>query len=159
MMIVWISAPWDFNKTGRTSEWHLTGEPIHAPFFTSGETLTSPSPPCWSAGFVAVLFEGGELSAEVLLHMRPDLVGFRTGEGLQHSFTPAGERVKTLSVYSVCREIKKLWKNWILSFVLVPKSLSNSNFTEKYMSGSVDEQLPFFIPLLFLEQLSTMLLV
>lgn len=46
-----------------------------------------------------VLFEGGELPAEELLHVGPDLVGFRPGEGLQHTFTPAGERVETPGVF------------------------------------------------------------
>lgn len=53
---------------------------------------------------MAVLLEGGELPAQKLLHVRPDLVGFRAGEGLQNPFTPAGERVKPLGVYSVCRK-------------------------------------------------------
>lgn len=88
-------------------KWHLTGKPILTLLFPSWETLSSPSPPCWSAVSMAVLFEGGELPAEELLHVRPNLVGFRTREGLQDSFTPAGERVKTLVVYSACRKITK----------------------------------------------------
>lgn len=64
----------------------------------SWETLRSPSAPRWSTGSTAVLFEGGELPAEEFLYKGPDLVGFRAREGLQHSFTPAGERVETLGV-------------------------------------------------------------
>lgn len=36
--------------------------------------------------------DGGELSVEERLDVRPDLVGFCPGERLQHAFTPGGER-------------------------------------------------------------------
>lgn len=37
-----------------------------------------------------LLVDGGELPAQEGLHVRPDLVGFCPGEGIQHTFTPVG---------------------------------------------------------------------
>lgn len=37
-----------------------------------------------------LLVDRGELLAQERLHVRPDLVGFCPGEGIQHTFTPGG---------------------------------------------------------------------
>lgn len=62
----------------------------------------------------SLLVDGGELPAKERLHVRPDLVGFCPGEGVQHTFTPGGgdrRQLFTMWPADVHRDYEKMcWR-------------------------------------------------